>query len=112
MATLQPLHNCQGHQVWFPVSSVVGVVGLEEAMTAMATLAFPSPSRGWITFFDIHTRRRKLPCLVSHSDRRDMIDRPNDEPSKMKQAHITPPAFLRKTKQKRHAIRNHTRSVA
>jgi hypothetical protein len=44
MAMLQQSHNCQDNQDWFPVvSSVVGVVGLEEAMVmmAMATLAFP-----------------------------------------------------------------------
>ena len=62
MATLQPLHNCQGHQVWFPVvSSVVGVVGLEEAMMVMATLAFPRldyPSvrrRDWCPFSRLGT---------------------------------------------------------
>src|SRR6266851_6870675 len=100
MATLQPLHNCQGHQVWFPVvSSVVGVVGLEEAMMAMATLGFPEAglpfrpaSRLVPVPADWDTRRRKLPCLVSHSDIHCSVRPPNDDPWKRKEAHITPPA--------------------
>jgi len=98
---------------------VVGVVGLEEAMMAMATLGFPEAglpfrpaSRLVPVPADWDTRRRKLPCLVSHSDIHCSVRPPNDDPWKRKEAHITPPAFLSKTKQKHHAIHNLTRSAA
>ena len=49
---------------------------------------------------DWDTRCRKLPCLeaVSHSDIHYSVRPPNDDPWKRKQADITLPAFLSKTK--------------